>query len=166
MPTTTITPKVRLAALIGVLLIALAGSAFFMLRGHTKTPSTTAPPSTHPTTPTHRTRPTVNPLLPAPLRAVLEQHRIVVVGFFNPDSPIGLRTIAEARAGAALAGVGYFTVDLRHDSVAGPLTALLPSGQMLPNPGIAIYKRPGRIIYRADGFLLRQLIPQAIKDSQ
>ena len=30
-----------------------------------------------------------------------------------------------------------------NDAVAGPLTALLPTGELLPNPGFAIYRRPG-----------------------
>jgi hypothetical protein len=106
--------------------------------------------------------PAVDPLLPTSLRYALEHNEIVVVGFYNPRSHVSGRTITEARAGAASAHVGFLAVSLLNDTIAGRLTALLPSGQLLPNPGIAIYARPGTIVYRTDGFIERTAVVQAI----
>src|SRR5438067_9467919 len=105
MPTTTISPQVRIAALVGVLLIALCGSAFFLLHAHSTPATLTTPaPTQHQTTPPthpHVVRPTVNPLFPTPVRSALEHYRLVVVGFYNPHAPTTLNTLGEARAGAA-----------------------------------------------------------------
>src|SRR3954469_16729966 len=110
MSSTTISPHVRIGALIGVLLIALAGSAIFLLRGHSQ-PATVTPPAVnpHPTSPkpvhVAQQPPTVNPLLPDSIRFVLGHYPVVVVGFYNPHAPVDMRTIEEARAGALAAHV-------------------------------------------------------------
>lgn len=175
MPSTTISPQARIIALVGVLLIALAGSAYFVLHGHS-TPATVTPPATHhhaktptpaPTpAPVHVVRPTVDPLLPAPLRVQLEQSPIVVAGFYNPDSTVDSQTIEAARAGAEAAHVPFVSVDLLDDAVAGPLTALLPSGELLPNPGFAIYKRSGALVFRSDGYLDQVAVTQAVREAR
>jgi hypothetical protein len=167
MPTMTLSPQVKIVALVGVLLIALAGSAFFVMHGHASHNLTT--PTTPQTTTTphvHVVQPTVDPLLPAPLRAVLEHNAVVVVAFYDPHSAVARATITEAEAGAATAHVGFLRVNLLDDPVAGTLTALLPSGQLLPNPGIIIYKRPGTVIYRTDGYLDRAGIVEAVRGSK
>ena len=174
MSSVTLSPHMRIVALVGVLLIALGGSAFFVLHGHSKpvTPIATTPmqhPTTHPTTPpprVHVVRPTVDRLLPTPLRNALKRDAFVVVGFYNPDYPVTRHTIAEARAGAAATHAGFVAVNLLNDSVAGRLTALLPSGQLLPNPGIAIYGRPGTLLYRADGYLNRAAVVEAVRGAR
>ena len=166
--TTTLNPRTRIAALVGVLLVALGGSAFVLLHGSTKAPGSTTPRThPHPKPPVvHVVQPKVNPLLPAPVRDALEHYPMVVVGFFNPAAPVTEGTISSARAGAADAHVGFVPVDLLNDATAGPLTALLPAGQLLPNPGIAIYDRTGKILYRADSYLSEAEVAQAVRDSR
>lgn len=171
MPTTTISPHARIGALIGVLLTVLAGAAIYMLQGHSQpvtipTTPTVQPHPSKPTGPVHVVKPTVNPLLPAPLRSALERNPVVVAGFYNPHSPVDQLTIQEARAGAAASGAGFVSVNLLDDSVAGPLTALLSSGELLPNPGFIVYKRPGTLVYRSDGYLSRTNVAQAVKESR
>ena len=75
-------------------------------------------------------------------------------------------TIAEVRAGAESTHVVFRPVNLLNDAVAGPLTALLPAGELLPNPGFVIYKRPGTLVYRSDGYLKAASVVQAIKDAR
>ena len=167
MTSVTISPQARIVALVGVLVIALGGSAFFVMRGHTHSATTTPlPAQPTPTTPVHVVPPKVDPLLPTPLRNALERYPVVVVGFYNPNSPVTGHTITEARAGAAATHVGFLAVNVLNDAVAGPLTALLPSGQLLPNPGIAIFGRPGKLLYRSDGYLDRAGVLQAVRDSR
>lgn len=166
MPTTTISQHARIGALLGVLLTVLAGSAIVLMHGNSH-PVTTAPPAVQQTTPqepVHVVRPTVNPLLPAPVRSQLVHYPRVAVGFYNAHSRVDQLTLAEARAGAAAMHMPFVSVSLLNDSVAGPLTALLQSGELLPNPGFVVYKRPGTLIYRSDGYLSRAGVEQALRD--
>lgn len=170
MSSTTLSPA-RIGALVGVLLTVLAGSAIFLFRGHSS-PVTVTPPVTHPHTkpagPVHVVHPTVNvnPLLPAQLHLQLEHYPRVLVAFYNPHSKVEGLTIEAARAGAKAEHVPFVAVNLLNDTVAGPLTALLPSGQLLPNPGFVIYRRPGVIVFRSDGYLDMPAVSQAVKDSR
>jgi hypothetical protein len=123
-------------------------------------------PQPKPPEPVHVVRPTVNPLIPNPVHLQLDHSPRVVVGFYNPHSAVDQLTIAEARAGAAAMHLPFVSVNLLDDSVAGPLTALLPAGELLPNPGLVIYKRPGTLVYRSDGYLSRTGVAQAVKDSR
>lgn len=186
---TQISQPMKIVALAGVLLIALAGSALLLL--HKSKPGTVAVPTTPQTTKhqatTHQTtapaqttpshpsstrhtapakvaRPRVNPVLPSKLRAALDRHRTVVVAFFDSQDRIDSLTVAEARAGAAAGGAGFVTVNLLADQVAGRLTALLPPQQLLPAPGILVFKRPGRVVWRFDGYLDRQAVAQAVRN--
>lgn len=171
MSSTTISPHVRIAALVGVLLIALAGSAIFLLRGHSQPATITPPvvtPQPTPPKPVHAVQqpPTINPLIPDPIHFVLAHYPVVVVGFYNPHAPVDMLTIDEARAGASAAHVPFRAVSLLDDAVAGPLTALLPAGQLLPNPGFVVYKRPGTVAYRSDGYLKSASVAQAVRDAR
>lgn len=169
MPFETISPHARIGALVGVLLTVLAGSAIYLLHGHAQPATVTPPvvlPQPTPSKPVHVVRPTVNPLLPAPIHRALDHYPLVIAGFYNPHSPVDRLTIEEAHAGAVATHVPFVAVNLLDDSVAGPLTALLPSGQLLPNPGFAIYRRPGTLVYRSDGYLSSANVAQAVKDSR
>lgn len=179
--TTQISPQMRIVALSGVLLIALAGASLVLLR-HSKPGAVTVPLAQHSTTPPKSTslhtspappparvkvvRPAVNPLLPGKIRAALERHPLVVVVTFDPHVKVDGLTVTEARAGAAGGGAGFVAVSLLDDHVAGRLTALLPSGQLLPTPGILVYKRPGTVVFRYDGYLDRAAIAQAVADAK
>ena len=180
--TTQISPQMRIVALAGVLLIALAGASLMFL-GHSKPAPAQVASTPHTTTPARTTslhsssapppkrvvkivRPAVNPLLPAKLRAALERRPVVVVATFDPQVKVDSLTVTEARAGAASGRAGFLPVSLLDDRVAGRLTALLPSGQLLPSPGILVYKRPGRVVFRYDGYLDRAAIAQAVAQAR
>jgi hypothetical protein len=113
-----------------------------------------------------KTKPTPAPVtaangLPAILNEVLRAHRIVVVSVFDPQSHTDAISYAEARAGAGdVSQAGFLGVSVLDDSVAGPLTAALPGGGLLPVPGVLIYRRPGVLIERVDGFVDRDSIAQ------
>ena len=167
MPITTISPQVRIGALLGVLVTVLAGSAIFLLHRHS-TPATITPPATHhqsaPSKPVHVVAPRVNPLLPPSVHIKLDHYPLVIVGFYNPHSPVDALTMEEAHAAATTAHLPFVPVNLLNDAVAGRLTALLPAGELLPNPGFVIYRRPGMLVYRSDGYLTEAGVAQAIKD--
>lgn len=194
----SISPQIRVVALMGILLIAVAGAYKYVLHHESNAPIVIPPvhhtkpaPTTHQkpaqaqTGKHHRSasagatsgsgarsaaRPAslnrVNPLLPAPVRSALEEHRIVVVGVWDPKAPVDEFSVAEARAGAADAGVGFALVDVLDNKVAGPLTALLPKGDMLPDPGVLVYRAPGQLLYRFSGYLDRDAVAQAATNAQ
>jgi hypothetical protein len=98
--------------------------------------------------------------LPIVLNDLFRQHRIVVVSVFDPQDKSDAISYAEARAGAADAGAGFLGVSVLDDSVAGPLTAALPDQSLLPVPGLLIYRRPGVLVQRIDGFEDRDGVAQ------
>jgi len=182
----TVGRPIQIVALVG-LFAALAGGATLMLH---KTP-TAAPPIVEPAAPvkhaTHAAgakaaaKPVVSPParpkpksaaatapalvaangLPMPLVNALHKHRIVVVSLVDPQSLTDAVSFAEARAGATAARVGFLGVSVLDANVAGPLTALLPGGGLLPDPGLLIYRRPGTLVQRINGFADRDAVAQA-----
>jgi len=107
----------------------------------------------------------VNADLPAPLQWQLAQHHIVVVSMYDPNSDVDKIAVAEAHAGAVQAGAGFLLVNVLNNALAGPLTALLPGGGLLPDPGILVYRSPGNVAYRIDGFADRGAVAQAVANA-
>ena len=221
----TISPQIRIVALVGIVLVVVAGGASMMLGRSNPTPSSSLQthvvhrhaPARHVTVKTrhgkvvvktghragvqhvHRTVVTPKSVaktkaaaktatkttvvhtkkhttvvrrgnlvysdLPAPLQWQLATHHIVVVSIYNPESDVDAISVAEAHAGATEANAGFLLVSVLDDAVAGPLTALLPGGGLLPDPGILIYRSPGNIAMRIDGFVDRDAVAQAADDA-
>lgn len=196
----SISPQIRVVALMGLLLIVLAGAYRYVLHkpasDHTPisipTHTTPAPSHSHTKTPAHSPAKhhtpslatgtkaasaaksaapqvhlnKVNPLLPPALRVALQHHKIVVVSLWDPQAPVDYISVAEAHAGADSAGAGFVLVNVLDNRVAGRRTALLPSGDMLPDPGVLLYRAPGKVIYRFDGFLDRSSVAQAAANAK
>ncbi|MES1246991.1 MAG: hypothetical protein ABUS54_04880 [Actinomycetota bacterium] len=99
--------------------------------------------------------------LPSALQWQLSQHGVVVVSTYDPNADVDKISANEAFAGATDAKAGFLLVSVLDNSVAGKLTALLPGGGLLPDPGVLVYKAPGNIIYRFDGFVDRDTVEQA-----
>jgi hypothetical protein len=99
--------------------------------------------------------------LPSQLQYALSQNEIVVVSTYDPNADVDKIAAAEAYAGASDAKVGFLLVNVLDDAVAGRLTALLPGGGLLPDPGVLVYKAPGNIAFRFDGFVDRATVAQA-----
>ena len=85
----------------------------------------------------------------------------MVVSVYNSRSDVDSISVAEAHQGAVDAKVGFFLVDVLDNRVAGLLTALLPGGGLLPDPGVLVYRAPGDIVLRLDGFHDRASVTQA-----
>lgn len=190
----TVSPQIRIVALAG-LLLAFAGGGMLVTLGRSHsapervaaptTPARTtaqAPPRHAAAPPSHATKPVTKPAahaqaparptrlvdarLPVPLQWALAQHRIVVVSLYNPRADVDAIAVAEAHAGAKDARVGFLLVNVLDDAVAGPLTALLPGGGLLPDPGILVYRAPGRLVFRYDGFADRESVAQAAANAK
>ena len=103
--------------------------------------------------------------LPAPLQWQLAHHKVVVVSLYNPNADVDAISVAEAHAGATAAGAGFLLVSVLDNKVAGILTALLPGGGLLPEPGVLVYRAPGTIAVRMDGFADRDSVAQAASNA-
>ncbi len=211
----TISPPIRILALVGVIAIVAFGATTMLRHSPTITRTSTArphgvgrvvPPKTvaHTTPKTHapakpskthhaavtppktaaKTRAAAKPAakpkakpkpaprgnlvyedLPAPLQWQLALHKIVVVSPYNPNADVDAISVAEAHAGAVDAGAGFLLVNVLDDKVAGTLTALLPGGGLLPDPGVLVYRAPGDLIVRLDGFADRASVAQAVTNA-
>ena len=221
---TEISPQIRIVALVGLLLVVLAGGASLMLGRAGSSSVADQAPARHRTATTQGTQTTpattpaakaqaaaaaaaaakaqarakavadakakakaraqaqarakakarakaaargnlVDARLPAALQWALSQHKIVVVSIHNPSSDVDAISVAEAHAGAADAGAGFLLVNVLDNSVAGPLTALLPGGGLLPDPGVLVYRAPGTLAFRLDGFNDRDAVAQAAQNA-
>jgi len=103
--------------------------------------------------------------LPAPLQWQLAHHKVVVVSLYNPNADVDAISVAEAHAGATAAGAGFLLVSVLDNKIAGILTALLPGGGLLPEPGVLVYRAPGTIAVRMDGFSDRDSVAQAASNA-
>jgi hypothetical protein len=99
--------------------------------------------------------------LPMAIAKALRKHRIVVVALFDPESRTDAVSYAEARAGAGESGAGFVGISLLDSVAAGALTTAAGDGGLLPSPGVLIYRRPGSLVYRIDGFADRDTIAEA-----
>jgi hypothetical protein len=95
--------------------------------------------------------------LPAPLANALGRHKTVVVSLYDPYSQVDAIAFAEARAGAALAGVGFVPLNLLSQQQVGKLTERLG---LLPDPGVLVYVRPATLAAKMDGFLDKETVAQ------
>ena len=203
----TISPQIKILALVGLLAAVGLAASTFMLGGSSKRTATSAvstpvvhtparPRTTHVTAPAKHTakkhhavtasaKPTtkkratvahhkatatkpkgfhgnkVYAQLPQALQWQLAHHKVVVVSFYNPSSEVDAISVAEAHAGATDAGAGFLLVSVLDNKVAGILTALLPGGGLLPDPGVFVYRAPGNVALRLDGFADRAAVAQA-----
>lgn len=97
--------------------------------------------------------------LPAPVARALGTHPVVVVELTNPESEVDGIAFAEARAGAAAAGVAFVPLNVLSQADVGKLT--LQFGEVLPDPGLLVYRRPATLATRIDGFADKDTVAQA-----
>ena len=204
----TLSPPIKILALIGVIAVVALGASTMLLgkssssnvRTSTARPHTAAAPVVH-KTPAHakttahvtakkhaavtakhaskakhvaHAKPKPKPVtrgnlvyedLPAPLQWQLALHKVVVVSLYNPNADVDAISVAEAHAGALDAAAGFLLVNVLDNKVAGILTALLPGGGLLPDPGVLVYRAPGDIMIRLDGFADRTSVAQAVTNA-
>ena len=100
--------------------------------------------------------------LPASIATSLGQHRVVVVSLYNPYSEVDGISFAEARAGAQLAGAGFVPLNVLSRAQVGKLTEQLG---LLPDPGLLVYVRPGRLAVKLSGFVDKETVAQAAQNA-
>jgi hypothetical protein len=100
--------------------------------------------------------------LPKAVAAELGRHSTVVVAVYNPYSEVDGIAFAEARAGARIAGVGFVGLNVLSQAQVGQLTQLLG---LLPDPGLLVYTRPGRLVSKISGFADKETVAQAAQNA-
>jgi hypothetical protein len=183
-----VSPQIRLVALVGALAAAGLGAFMFTTRGAPSSVDSAALPkikplyhgrkvAAHPAPPKKQTvaptrhvapkTPSKPPVvatngLPIVLVQALARHPVVVVALYDPQARIDGISLAEAQAGAAVAGAGFVPLNVLDTQQAGPLMKLLG---VLPDPAVLVYRRPGDLAARFDGFADRDTVAQAVTNA-
>jgi hypothetical protein len=122
---------------------------------------TTAPKRSVKPKPTRIDR-TLNAGLPSTISSAFWGRKVVVVALHAPDVPLDQMAVAEARAGASAAGVGFVALNVLHESQARPLTKLLG---VLEDPAVLVFRRPGDLFLRLSGYADQQTVAQAARNA-
>jgi hypothetical protein len=104
----------------------------------------------------------VNSALPLPLAQAVAANPTVVAVLYNPQSEVDGIAVAEARAGAALAGAGFVALNVLDQRDVGKLTEQLG---LLPDPAILVFTRPAHLAARIDGFSDKETVAQAAQNA-
>jgi hypothetical protein len=96
--------------------------------------------------------------LPLAVARALTRNPVVVVSLYSPEAKVDLISLREARAGARRANVGFVALNVLDRRASEALTRKLG---VLSAPAFFLYKRPGTLVMRVDGFADRDLVAQA-----
>ncbi len=100
--------------------------------------------------------------LPPAIANAFGAHEVVVVALYTPNVTLDSMAKDEARAGAALAHAGFVAVNVRSEGTATVLTKL---AGILDAPGSLVYRRPGELFMKFEGFNDRATIAQAAENA-
>lgn len=171
--------QTRLVLALGVI-AALGLAAFMLTRGGTSgstdativTPAHTAPakpatgvnskPALHPAKAAPaKPKIVLNPGLPANLARALRRDRVVVAAVWAPNAG-DKQALAEARAGAHEVGAGFVVLNVLEERKAKALAQLAGP---ISDPSVLVFKRPGTIVLRFDGFADTTTVAQAAQNA-
>ncbi len=115
---------------------------------------------------THARRPAVIVGVPTPLAEALKRHSVVVVALVAPKSEVDGLTLAEAKAGAAAAHVGFVTIDVNNNAQVEALSALVGTSadaqnRLLDDPAVLVFQKPQALYVRLNGYVDADTVEQA-----
>jgi hypothetical protein len=184
--------QLRLNVILPIVLLAVVGaglSLFMLSRGaetstastdsalaplprlHTpKTPTKTPTKAARPTKPAQPAKPKparpkvkLNAGLPPALARALTARPVAVVAFVTPAATLDEMAAKEAAAGARAGGAAFVTVDVSKEAAARPFALKLG---VLEAPTVLVFKRPGNLFVRLDGFADLDVVAQAAENAQ
>jgi hypothetical protein len=111
-------------------------------------------------------RPAVIAGVPTPLAEALKRHSVVVVALVAPKSEVDGLTLAEAKAGAAAAHVGFVTIDVNNNAQVEALSALVGTSadaqnRLLDDPAVLVFQKPQALYVRLNGYVDADTVEQA-----
>lgn len=162
----SVSPPIRILAVLGGVLAVAAGLFAFTQRPSESSPAAPAavakpapaPAAARPAPAPAEPAVKLDSGLPPALAAALMQDRVVVVSLYVPGARVDELATGEARAGAELGGVGFLALNVLDEESAGPLLAKLG---VLEAPSVLVFKRPGEAVVRIAGFADRETVAQA-----
>jgi len=170
--TTTISPPVRLLAIVGVLAIVGLGVLLFAHNRSASSSSGSTPSITrtqsHPNHVTRTSKPVVKPTrpkvvllagLPRPVAHALRNSKVVVVVLFAPGATGDGSAVGQARTGAKSAHTGFLAVNVANEHSARTMGTF--AGATTSPPAVLIVKRPGKIVNQFSGYADSEIIAQA-----
>jgi hypothetical protein len=95
--------------------------------------------------------------LPAAIRRALAADQVVVVALYDPKAKIDGTALAEAKAGAKLAGSSFVKIDVRSRGV----DSLNARYGAVHDPAVLVLRPPDALVVRIDGFADRDTVAQA-----
>lgn len=171
----TLTPPIRMFALVGVLAAVGLAAFLFLPRpaGDDTTSAVTTPvakpaeaqPAPRPArTPRGTPRPAVLPVsgFPLPIHRALRRNRVVVVAVYMPGASVDSVVRREAKTGARMARAGYVAVSALSERLVRPLVA---KTGVLPDPAVLVLRRPG-VLTTTLGVTDRQTVAQAVAQAR
>jgi len=173
MNATLSTRQLRLAAVLGLIVLCVGG--FLVVTRHkssapstTSTPAATTPATTTPAPSTAHSHSVAPPKLathglPLAVAQALEKHSVVVVSLFSPHSAVDQIASAEAQAGASAMRAGFVNVNVDRQR---PGTAILHKLGVVDTPAVLVVKRPGLVYSEFKGFADRNVVEQAVADAR
>ena len=166
----TVSPQIRVFALVGVLAaLALAGGMFFLSRTTADAADVPVPPpavskpepavAAKPTPKPKVVRPSVIAAngLPTVIARQLGKHDVVVAALYAGGAAVDRMARDEARAGAGDANVGFAAVDVSDRRIA---LALAERVNALSAPAVVVFGKDGEVEARLDGFADRVLVAE------
>ena len=164
---------VRLVALVG--LVAVLGAGALVMRGLGSSEPEAAPLPTR-TLAASRPKPTAKVSraqkarrsalaagFPRPVVAALTRRPVAVVSVVAPGAPLDELAVREARAGAALAGAAFVTLNAYRN---GDVAAFVEKIGLRRNPAVIVVRRPGAVVAQLAGFADRDSVAQAATDAR
>jgi hypothetical protein len=109
----------------------------------------------------HAPKPASPNQLPAAVRRALAADQVVVVALYDPRAKIDGAALAEARAGAKLAGSSFAPVDVRGRGV----DSLNAKYGVVQDPAVLVLRPPDSLVVRIDGFADRDTVAQAASNA-
>jgi hypothetical protein len=125
-----------------------------------------APPKVASKAKAPKRRPAVVGGVPAPLADALKHHSVVVVALVSPDSAVDRLTLAEAKAGASYAHVGFVSISVSRNAQVQALSTLAgasadPQNRLLDAPAVLVFQKPRTLYVRLNGYVDADTIEQA-----
>jgi len=166
----TLSTPIKLAALAGVALLLGAAGLFTLLSAQHGAAATAAPPAvnviavqpahttTRATPPKPKLQLQLSSNLPTPVRVGLERSREVVAVVYSPTSAVDRGLVAEVRAGARAAHVGFVALNVQNEPTAAAVYGWAASAA---DPAVLVVRRPGKILFTLHGPTDRDAVAQA-----
>ena len=103
----------------------------------------------------------LNPGLPVTVAKALRRENVVVAAVWAPRA-VTRRALGQARTGATQSGAGFVALNVLDEDRAGELQTLVGP---ISDPAVLVFRRPGTIVNRFDGFADSVTVAQAARDA-